>query len=115
MGIDVFEWKSDQWSYDLGVAYSMGDPMREGNKEKLISANFQLDKIPQLVGVVMDPQIAQIQVVDDQNRRYPVDIISNVDGYRYWYIAIPEGVEGHLQLEGLDKAKHTLASEAYYF
>jgi hypothetical protein len=115
LGVDLFKWELNQWNYQQGIGYSVGDPQREGYKDKLLTANFGgSGKNPLFIGVVMDPQISKIQVVDVQNLKRTAQIIRNGDGNRYWFIALPEQMHGYVEVEGLDAANKALTTQAYY-
>lgn len=67
---------------------------------------FEFGSIPVLMGGVLDPEVAQIQVVDDKNRKMDLKIVTLADK-RFWFAAEPhpqEQAAWWFQVEALDQS-----------
>jgi hypothetical protein len=101
LGVDGFSWESEEWKWQQSVSYSIKDPQSGGFKKALVARLFELDRTPTFLGVVSDPQISKVQVVDIENKKQEAEIVPNEDGNRYWYISAPKHKYGY-RVEGLD-------------
>ncbi|QAY67275.1 hypothetical protein [Paenibacillus protaetiae] len=120
----TYEWNDNQQNIELEASEFVEDAgqwvLRQQGSTSIADSQtgvptgwFELDRIPVFLGIIRDPQIQQIQVIDSDNQVYEGKLIPSQNGNTYWYIYLPEA-KGSYKVVGLDKIGNIISSEMYY-
>jgi hypothetical protein len=64
--------------------------------------------------LVWDPQIAQLQITDNQNNQWKAKIINGSNGVNYWIATLPSP-KSEYKLEAVDSRGHIIKEDTYYY
>lgn len=123
LATNEFEWTDHGWRRAAGFGYSPHENLQEEINEDLLVSWYGSDLIPldssttitMFSGLVVNPSITQIRVIDDQDQMYEVQLLPSDDGFTYFFTALPPGKRGIYQLEGVDASGQIIYNEVYIY
>lgn len=120
--VNEFVWSTDGWKSQASVGFHPGDNLLEADGKGLLTgwSGISLDPrdsgqfVTMFYGIVVDPSITAIRVVDHQQRVHPASLHDAGDGYIYWFAALPPAERGNYTVTGASSDGKLLYEESYY-
>ncbi len=103
-----FVWGTAGWKGRATLGYHPGENLLEASDLGLLTGwgGFSLDPaddaqyVMLFYGVVANPSITSVRVIDNQQRVHSASLHNAGDGHLYWFAALPPGERGGYTVEG---------------
>jgi hypothetical protein len=123
LNTNKLEWTDSRWKWTTGFSHSPHENLQEELNADLLMSWYGVDLIPldptttitMFSGVVVNPNITEIRVIDDQDQKYMAQLLPSDDGFTYFFTALPPGKRGSYKLEGVDASGQIIYSEVYTY
>ncbi|MUT66882.1 hypothetical protein [Paenibacillus sp. NEAU-GSW1] len=111
LSVDGFDDMQNQWVWSQSLSYSIGEP-RE-SKQPLQGQWYDIDPNSFYFGVVNDPQIASIRIVDENGAMKTAEFVTDEYGYVYCFAELIR--QNDYTVEGLNADGKVIYSEIKSF